>query len=190
MTKMRLLIALIMSAVTLVGAGQIFAQNWPGWRGDGSGISSEKNLPMKWSEQENVKWKKPIPGTGHSSPIVWGDYVFITTAIAEDPNVESFRGGVYMGGNRKKPDESEYTYRVICLDTNQGNIRWSKGVLQQKPRTRRHTKNTYASETPITDGKRIFASFAHIHHPGLLFHHTHTPAVPKASVLQPHEQKL
>jgi outer membrane protein assembly factor BamB len=143
----------------LMSISLVFAENWPGWRGDGSGISSEKNLPLKWSEQENVKWKKAIPGTGHSSPIVWRDRVFITTAIAEDPNIESFRGGVYMGGNRKRPDECEYTYRLICLDTNQGDIRWSKDILEQKPRTRRHTKNTYASETPVTDGTHIFASF-------------------------------
>jgi outer membrane protein assembly factor BamB len=143
----------------LIGANRIIAQDWPGWRGDGRGISTEKNLPLKWSEDEGVKWKTPIPGAGHSSPIVWGNRVFVTTAVAEDPNVETFRGGVYMGGNRKKPDESEYAYRVICLDANQGNILWSKAVARQSPKTRRHTKNTYASETPVTDGKYVFASF-------------------------------
>jgi len=133
--------------------------NWPGWRGDGGGISPERNLPLKWSEAEGVKWKTPIPGTGHSSPIVWGDRVFVTTAVADDPNVETFRGGVYLGGNRRKPDESEYTYRVICLDADLGNVLWSKAVARQRPKTRRHTKNTYASETPVTDGTHVFASF-------------------------------
>jgi hypothetical protein len=67
MKKMSLLIALFMSGVSLISASQIFAQDWPGWRGDGLGISHEKNLPMKWSEDEGVKWKTPIPGAGHPS---------------------------------------------------------------------------------------------------------------------------
>jgi outer membrane protein assembly factor BamB len=159
MKKMSLSIALIMSAVSLFSAGRIFAQDWPGWRSDGLGISPEKNLPLKWSEDEGVKWKTPIPGAGHSSPIVWAKRVFVTTAVAEDPNVETFRGGVFMGGDRSKPDESEYAYRVICLDADKGNVLWSKAVARQSPRAPRHTKNTYASETPVTDGKYVFAWF-------------------------------
>jgi outer membrane protein assembly factor BamB len=85
--------------------------------------------------------------------------VFVTTGVAEDPNVETFRGGVFMGGDRSEPDESEYVYRVICLDVDGGNVLWSKDVATQRPRTRRHTKNTYASETPVTDGKYVYASF-------------------------------
>ena len=159
MKKLNISYALMILCVILIGTTRITAQNWPGWRGDGRGISTEKNLPLKWSEDEGVKWKTPIPGAGHSSPIVWENRIFVTTAVAEDPNVESFRGGVYMGGNRKKPDESEYAYCVICLDAGQGNILWSKEVARQSPKTRRHTKNTYASETPVTDGKYVFASF-------------------------------
>ena len=159
MKKTNLAAALMMSCVILIGADRIFAHDWPGWRGDGRGISPEKNLPLKWSEDEGVKWKTPIGGAGHSSPIVWGSRVFVTTAVAEDPNVETFRGGVYMGGDRKKPDESEYAYHVICFDADRGDVLWSKAVARQSPRTRRHTKNTYASETPVTDGKHVFVSF-------------------------------
>ena len=159
MKKMNLSMALMMLCVILIGSDLIIAQDWPGWRGDGRGISPEKNLPLKWSEDEGVKWKTPIPGAGHSSPIAWENHIFVTTAVAEDPNVESFRGGVYMGGNRPKPDESEYAHLVICLDADEGNVLWSKAVARQSPKTRRHTKNTYASETPVTDGKCIFASF-------------------------------
>ena len=159
MKKMSLSITLIMAGVSLIIAGQIFAQDWPGWRSDGSGISPEKNLPLKWSENEGVKWKIPIPGAGHSSPIVWGNRVFVTTAAAEDPNVETFRGGVFMGGDRNNPDESKYAYSVIFLDADQGKVIWSKAVARQNPRTPRHTKNTYASETPVTDGKCVFVSF-------------------------------
>jgi outer membrane protein assembly factor BamB len=159
MHKKSLLIALTMSIAGPLSTSQIFAQNWPGWRGDGLGISSETNLPQKWSENEGVMWKTPIPGAGHSSPIVWGDRVFVTTGLPEDPNVETFRGGVFMGGDRSKPDASEYAYRVICLNADNGDILWSQAVVRQTPKTRRHTKNTYASETPVTDGKVVFASF-------------------------------
>ena len=152
-------ICLLIGWLTVATAVSTATGNWPGWRGDGGGVSPETKLPLKWSEAEGVKWKTPIPGAGHSSPIVWGNRVFVTTAVAEDPNVETFRGGVYMGGNRKKPDDSEYTYRVICLDADRGNVLWSKAVARQRPQTRRHTKNTYASETPVTDGTYVFASF-------------------------------
>jgi outer membrane protein assembly factor BamB len=159
MKKLNVSMVLMILCVFLISEGRIFAQNWPGWRGDGSGISQEKDLPLKWSEDKAVKWKTPIPGAGHSSPIVWGNRVFVTTAVAEDPNVETFKGGVYLGGDRRKPDKSQYTYRVICLDADKGNVLWSKTVRTQEPKTRRHTKNTYASETPVTDGKNVFASF-------------------------------
>ena len=159
MNKTNLSRAVMVGCVILIGAGWVFAQDWPGWRGDGRGISDENNLPLKWNEDEGVKWKTPIPGAGHSSPIVWQGRVFVTTAVAEDPNVETFRGGVYMGGNREKPDESEYAYRLICLDADRGNVLWSKAVATQRPKTPRHTKNTYASETPVTDGKYVFAWF-------------------------------
>jgi outer membrane protein assembly factor BamB len=159
MKKPRLSMVSMILCVFLIGEGRIFAQNWPGWRGDGRGVSIEKDLPLKWSEQDGIKWKTPIPGVGYSSPIVWGDRVFVTTAVAGDPNVETFRGGVYMGGDRQKPDESVYSYCVICLDADQGNVLWSKAVTTQRPREPRHTKNTYASETPVTDGRNVFASF-------------------------------
>jgi len=159
MKKRNLWISLALSCAIFIGSGRSVAEDWPGWRNDGRGISAEKNLPLTWSENKGVKWKTPIPGAGHSSAIVWGSRVYVSTAVAEDPNVESFRGGVYMGGDRRKPDESQYEYMVLCLDAEQGNVLWSKAVATANPRTRRHTKNTYASETPVTDGKYIFVSF-------------------------------
>src|SRR4030042_5395642 len=85
MKKTNLSITLMILCMTLISAGRIFAQDWPGWRGDGRGISPGKNLPLKWTEDEGVKWKIPIPGGGHSSPIVWGNRVFVTTAAPADP---------------------------------------------------------------------------------------------------------
>jgi outer membrane protein assembly factor BamB len=145
--------------IVCIGIDNLEAHNWPGWRGDGQGISYEKDLPIKWSENEGIKWKTPVPGAGHSSPIVWENRVFVTTAVAEDPNVETFRGVIYLGGDRRRPDDSQYTFNVICLDAGDGNIIWEKAVVKQQPKTPRHTKNTYASETPVTDGKYVFVSF-------------------------------
>lgn len=157
--RMHLKTVLAMSCASLTSANQVFASNWPGWRNDGLGISAETNLPLKWSEEEGVRWKTPIPGAGHSSPIVWEDRVFVTAAVAEDASVETFRGGVFMGGDRNSPDDSVYSYRVLCLDADSGHFLWSKEVASRRPETRRHTKNTYASETPVTDGTYVFASF-------------------------------
>ena len=84
----------IASYMFLISAGGAFAQDWPGWRGDGQGLSPEKNLPGKWSETEGVKWKTPVPGAGHSSPIVWGQRVFLSTAVANDGLVYMPIGGV------------------------------------------------------------------------------------------------
>jgi outer membrane protein assembly factor BamB len=159
LNKLTLLKTLPVLCAVFIYSNLLEAHNWPGWRSDGQGISSEKNLSLKWSEDEGIKWKTPIPGAGHSSPIIWENRVFVTTAVADDPNVQTFKGGMYFGGDRRKPDDSEYTFNLICLNAENGNILWDKAVVKQQPRTRRHTKNTYASETPVTDGKYIFASF-------------------------------
>jgi len=159
LNKLTLSKTLLVLCAIFIYSDLLEAHNWPGFRGDGQGISSETNLPLKWSDDEGIKWKTPIPGAGHSSPIIWENRVFVTTAVADDPNVQTFRGGMYFGGDRKKPDDSEYTFNVICLDAENGNILWDEAVVKQRPKTRRHTKNTYASETPVTDGKYVFASF-------------------------------
>jgi len=159
MNKLTLSKTLLALFATFIYSDLLEAHNWPGFRGDGQGISSDTNLPLKWSDNEGIKWKTPIPGAGHSSPIIWENRVFVTTAVADDPNVQTFKGGMYFGGDRRKPDDSEYTFKVICLNAENGEILWEKAVTKQRPRTRRHSKNTYASETPVTDGIYVFASF-------------------------------
>jgi outer membrane protein assembly factor BamB len=112
------------------------AEDWPGWRGPTyQGISTENDLPIRWSATENVAWKTPIAGQGWSSPIVFGDRVFVT---ATDPE------GVKC--------------RVICLDRVHGNILWDKEVFEQTPKNKAE-QNSYATPTPCTDGQRVFAVF-------------------------------
>lgn len=113
------------------------AENWPQFRGPtGQGISTETNLPLKWSSTENVAWKTPIPGQSWSSPIVWGERVFLTTAT-----------------------DNGVSCRVLCLDRSTGGILWNKEVLQQTTVGRKEGRNTYATPTPATDGNLVFAVF-------------------------------
>ena len=139
--------------------------NWAQWRGpNGSGVSTEKNLPTEWSATKNVLWKTAISGRGHSSPIIWGQRVFLTTSI-EGPVVPGAkavthirRGEVYVhpdsvGGNHS------YTIKVLCLDRDTGRILWEKVAYEGTVYDDRHRKNTYASATPVTDGKYVWAFF-------------------------------
>ena len=112
------------------------AENWPGWRGpSGDGISAEKNLPTRWSKTENIAWRKPIAGEGHSSPIVWGNRVFLTTSLTEK--------------NER---------RLLCLSRLDGRTVWERVVLKSAPETI-HRLNSRASGTPATDGKYVYATF-------------------------------
>ncbi|MGH9846561.1 MAG: PQQ-binding-like beta-propeller repeat protein [Blastocatellia bacterium] len=139
--------------------------NWPQWRGpQGHGISDEKNLPDEWSATKNILWKTPISGRGHSSPIVWGNRIFLTTDIEGDviPNQKAIhhvrKGATWvhpdaMSGNKK------HTLKVICLDRDSGKILWERVAHEGAVLDDRHRKNTYASSTPVTDGKFVYAYF-------------------------------
>jgi outer membrane protein assembly factor BamB len=111
----------------------VHAENWPCFRGPSrQGISQEQNLPLKWSSTENVLWKTPVPGEAWSSPIVWGDRVFLTTATQEGAS-----------------------YRLLCLDRRNGGIIWNKQLLKQEA-GHRSRLNSYATSTPATDGQKIY----------------------------------
>jgi outer membrane protein assembly factor BamB len=112
------------------------AENWPGFRGPTrQGVSAEKNLPLEWGPDHNVAWKTAIPGNGWSSPIIWQDRIFVTTATNEGRSCH-----------------------VLSLDAKTGKILWDKHVFDQETRQKRE-QNSYASPTPITDGERVFAVF-------------------------------
>ena len=135
---------------------------WPQFRGPNArGVADGKNLPDRWSATENVAWKCDIPGRGWSSPIVWGDRIFLTTVVntaqSEDP-----KKGLYFGGERLKPPESLHQWKAICLDLNTGDVRWERQVHEGNPQTSIHIKNSYASETPVTDGSRVYCYFGNV----------------------------
>ena len=117
-------------------AGLIRAENWPGWRGpSGDGISAGKSIPTKWSSTENIAWKIAVPGEGHSSPIVWGDKVFLTSSLTEK--------------NKRI---------LLCIDRLSGQTVWQRDVVQSPPETI-HRLNSRASGTPATDGKQVYVTF-------------------------------
>jgi len=152
MRKTALLILLVASL------SMAYAENWPGWRGpDTLGISTEKKIPTKWDLFKNVKYKVEVPGLGHSSPIVWGNRIFITTAVNSNPAEADWQKGFPQV--QRKPDASEISWKVLCYDRNHGKLLWERTAISQKPFNGRHTKNSYASQTPVTDGTYVFAFF-------------------------------
>jgi len=142
------------------------AGNWPQWRGpDGSGISDEKNLPSEWSPTKNIKWKVPIDGRAHSSPIVWGNRIFLTTAV-EGSVVPGAKAVNHTGDDGKPflhPDsvgaDKKHTFKVICIDRDSGKVVWQSTAWEGTPYDNRHRKSSYAASTPATDGKLVYAFF-------------------------------
>ena len=113
------------------------AENWPEFRGPGrQGISGEKNLPIKWGKSENIAWSSAVPGVSWSTPIVWDNRVFLTTATDEGQSC-----------------------RVLALDAATGKTVWDREVFRQVPR-KKETRNSYSTPTPVTDGKRVYAVFS------------------------------
>ncbi len=138
------------------------AGNWPQFRGPGArGIAAGKGLPDRWSATENVAWKAEIPGRGWSSPVVWGKNVFLTTVVNQG-QTEPPKKGLYFGGERPQPPGTVHLWKVYCLDLETGKVRWERTVHQAKPQSTIHVKNSFASETPVTDGERVYAYFGNL----------------------------
>lgn len=131
---MKPLIALAILCALLAAGTQ--AENWPRFRGlTGQGLSGEKNLPVRWDAESNIAWKTAIPGDGWSSPVVWGNQVYVTATT-----------------------QAGASCHVICLDRKSGQVLWNKKVLEQVP-LRKEGKNSFATPTPATDGERVCAVF-------------------------------
>jgi outer membrane protein assembly factor BamB len=130
--------ALGLCGLLCIDAMPASADNWPRWRGpEGIGQSKERNLPLKWSATENVKWKAPLPGSGMSSPIVWGGRVFLTQAL----------------------DKNGYKRALMCFDRKDGRLLWQQSVDYPDKESTYDGEPHYCSATPVTDGERVVASF-------------------------------
>jgi outer membrane protein assembly factor BamB len=136
-------------------------RNWPSFRGEGAtGIADGQHPPAVWDIQKPhaQMWKTAIPGLGHSCPVIWGDRLFVTTAVSSDPTSE-LKPGLYGAGDASK-DRSKHTFKIYCLDRQSSKILWERTAHVGVPRVRRHTKATHANATVATDGKHVIASFA------------------------------
>lgn len=156
--QIRSIVIPMVTAVALSGAEE--TRHWPQYRGAKSdGLGEGSTLPEIWSETENVVWKVAVPGWGWSSPIVWGDKVFVTSAVGEKtlpvPQVGGYPGG-HVGS------EETHRWMLYCLDFVSGRILWEFEAHRGVPPQMRHPRNSFASETPVTDGERVYAYFANI----------------------------
>jgi outer membrane protein assembly factor BamB len=136
------------------------AGSWPSFRGpEASGVADGQRLPDRWdgATRQNILWRMAIPGLAHSSPVVWGPLVFVTTAVSSDPNA-TFRPGLYGDGDASE-DRSRHRWMLIALDKRSGKIRWQRVAYEGQPLNKRHIKSTYASATPATDGRIVVAWF-------------------------------
>jgi len=138
-------------------------QNWPSFRGpSASGIAPEgQNLPLHWDTEtgKGILFRVTIPGLAHSSPIIWGDRIFLTTAVSgAEGNKASFKPGLYGSGDASQ-DRSEQEWQILCLEKSTGKRLWTKTATRGIPIDKRHIKATYANSTPVTNGKQVVAFF-------------------------------
>jgi len=146
----------------IVASSAIADDNWPQFRGPAAlGVAENASLPDTWSATQNVLWKQKVPGGGWSSPIVWGQKIFLTSVVSDAPNEDQKRG-LYLGGDRKKPPVGIHHWYVLCLDLATGAIQWQRTAHEGQPVESIHLKNSYATETPVTDGKRVYAYFGNL----------------------------
>jgi outer membrane protein assembly factor BamB len=144
--------------VSLSAPAQEVREPWPGFRGSHiSGVGSRATPPLTWNvaASTNVAWRTPIPGLGHSSPIVWADRIFLTTAVSSDAAAQTVALG--EAGIDPANDLVPHQWRVMALDRSSGKVIWTRTVHQGRPRVKRHAKASHASATPVTDGRVLVA---------------------------------
>ena len=141
-----------------------FQENWHHWRGPlATGAAVNANPPTKWSESENVRWKVPIPGMGHATPIIWEDMILIQTAIPvempEADNATDDSQSERRRGRRRNRPLPIFKFELLVLNRSDGSIKWQKTLNQSKPHEGIHNDASFASNSPMTDGEHIYAYF-------------------------------
>lgn len=161
------LFATFLAAGLLCVTLQAATGQWPQWRGPGGlGVAGAANLPSRWSPDTNIAWRTEVAGRGHSSPVVWGNRIFLTTSIRGE-QVPGRKAPVHLGFDRKPgyvhPDSVDVDYRhtlkVLAINAVTGEKVWERTAYEGVMFDDRHRKNTFASSTVATDGKLIYAFF-------------------------------
>lgn len=152
----------VLSAPAMAGEADNFAArrpyNWHQWRGpDATGVAPHAEPPLHWDAQTNIKWKAELPGEGSATPIVWENKVFVVAAektdrVAENPPQPA-------PDARTVPPSNYYRFLVMCFDRETGKLIWERVATEEVPQEGQHLTNTYASSSPVTDGRRLFVSF-------------------------------
>jgi outer membrane protein assembly factor BamB len=177
----RLLLVSLAVPSTLGANPDQYDRNWPQWRGPGgNGLVVHGNPPLEWSETQHLKWKVPIPGRGHATPIIWEDKIVVLTAVpsdtgaavpaatAERPAAQPQRGGPGRGpgggrsggrGGGGMAPTTDYSFTVLCFDRATGEQLWERVARQERPHQGIQPSNSFSSGSPVTDGERIYASF-------------------------------
>jgi outer membrane protein assembly factor BamB len=158
MSKMKpLTFAVVLMSIFAVS---VHAQNWPQFRGPGaSGVVEGQAAAHTWNAEkaENLVWKTKVPGLAHSSPVIWGNIVFVTTAVTSATKDET-RYGLY-GDVAPVKNDPKHTWKVYALDKRTGKILWERIASEGMPKVKRHPKSTHADSTPATDGKHLVVLF-------------------------------
>jgi outer membrane protein assembly factor BamB len=149
---------IIMAAMIVMSACSTGSNNWPQFRGpDANMIVSGENLPAEWSEELNVAWTFDVEGDAWTSPIVWGNQVFVASAVAVKINKPGEGEG--EDKNQDLYLQDVYRWELTCVDIESGKELWRQVAHEGSPRIKKHARTNYASETPVTDGKRVFVYF-------------------------------
>ena len=150
----------ILITVCIMISSLYAGQNWPSFRGpSASGVTEGYRTAVKWDvgRSENVIWKTQIPGLGHSCPAVWGDRIFVTTAV-KDQGQSSLKVGMY-GDVKSVTEKNLFSWHIYCIDRISGKILWDRQSYRGKPKVKRHPKSSHANSTPCTDGNYVVAFF-------------------------------
>ena len=167
MPYVRALTSLLLTLAVLAGSAAAAAgENWPQWRGPGGqGVSAETQVPTEWGPDTNIVWKAELPGTGMSSPIVWGDRIYLT-AVIEGDVVPGQRAVKHRQGQEQDwihPDsvaaDKKHTFKVVALDASTGKILWERTAYEGTVFDARHRRSSFAGPTPVTDGVMVYAYF-------------------------------
>ncbi len=150
--------SVVFLTAALAGAAEP-SSNWPQFRGPAADGIGNGAPPLQWDGEkgDNVLWKTEIPGLGHSSPVVWGDRIFVTSAVPASGEA-TLKVGLY-GAIQPVEGEGPQTFTVYCLDRKSGKILWQRAAASGQPKIKRHPKSTHANPTPATDGKTLVVSF-------------------------------
>ncbi|MCA1562537.1 MAG: PQQ-like beta-propeller repeat protein [Acidobacteria bacterium] len=159
------LVAVLTLVSAIPAATREAGENWPQWRGPGGqGVSSERQLPTEWGPDKNIAWKTTLPGSGHSSPIVWGERIFLTSAVEGEvvpgakPVTHMMQGKEWVHPSSVAGDR-KHTLKVLALDAKSGKLLWEQTAFEGPVFDARHERSSFAAPTAATDGQMVFAYF-------------------------------